>query len=126
MSNPFKYGTVVSGKDFADRQKELKELSAKLKDPVRIFLLAPRRYGKTSLIENDFAKPGACVPHAVGRTHHSSTKNDKGGSTTQGPAVDREGFHSAIKFGVGLQCIQKPEGASIQRYPPKRKRILCF
>jgi hypothetical protein len=52
MSNPFKYGTVVSGKDFADRQKELKELSAKLKDPVRIFLLAPRRYGKTSLIEN--------------------------------------------------------------------------
>ena len=52
MSNPFKYGTVVSGKDFADRQSELKELAAKLKEPVRIFLLAPRRYGKTSLIEN--------------------------------------------------------------------------
>lgn len=52
MSNPFKYGTVVSGKDFADRQRELKELAAKLKEPVRIFLLAPRRYGKTSLIEN--------------------------------------------------------------------------
>jgi len=52
MSNPFKYGTVVSGKDFADRQSELKELAAKLREPVRIFLLAPRRYGKTSLIEN--------------------------------------------------------------------------
>jgi len=52
MSNPFKYGTVVSGKDFADRQEELKELAARLKEPVRIFLLAPRRYGKTSLIEN--------------------------------------------------------------------------
>jgi hypothetical protein len=52
MSNPFKYGTVVSGKDFADRQQELKELSAKLRDPVRIFLMAPRRYGKTSLIKN--------------------------------------------------------------------------
>jgi AAA+ ATPase superfamily predicted ATPase len=52
MSNPFKYGTVVSGNDFADRRKELKELSAKLKETVRIFLLAPRRYGKTSLIKS--------------------------------------------------------------------------
>lgn len=52
MANPFKYGTVVSGNDFADRQKELKELAAKLQETVRIFLLAPRRYGKTSLIKN--------------------------------------------------------------------------
>ena len=52
MLNPFKYGIVVSGKDFADRQQELKELAARLKEPVRIFLVAPRRYGKTSLIQN--------------------------------------------------------------------------
>lgn len=52
MSNPFKYGTVVTGKDFADRQDELTKLTARLKEPVRIFLPAPRRYGKTSLIEN--------------------------------------------------------------------------
>ncbi len=52
MTNPFKYGTVVSGNDFADREKELKELAAKLKETVRIFLLAPRRYGKTSLIKS--------------------------------------------------------------------------
>jgi hypothetical protein len=52
MSNPFKYGTVVSGEDFADRDKELRELTTRLKDTVRIFLVAPRRYGKTSLINN--------------------------------------------------------------------------
>jgi len=52
MSNPFKYGTVVSGNDFADREKELKELINKLSENVRIFLLAPRRYGKTSLIKS--------------------------------------------------------------------------
>lgn len=52
MSNPFKYGTVVSGKDFANRRQELRELRIRLKESVRIFLLAPRRYGKTSLIEN--------------------------------------------------------------------------
>jgi len=52
MSNPFKYGTVVSGEDFANRDKELRELASKLKETVRIFLVAPRRYGKTSLIKN--------------------------------------------------------------------------
>lgn len=52
MANPFKYGTVVSGDDFADREAELRELTSKLKETVRIFLVAPRRYGKTSLIKN--------------------------------------------------------------------------
>jgi len=56
MSNPFKYGVVVSGNDFADREKELKELVGKLKENVRIFLVAPRRYGKTSLIKNALEK----------------------------------------------------------------------
>ena len=52
MANPFKYGTVVSGKDFADREDELRQLSSRLGETVRIFLVAPRRYGKTSLIRN--------------------------------------------------------------------------
>ena len=64
MTNPFKYGTVVSGNDFADREKELKELAVKLKETVRIFLLAPRRYGKTSLIKrvlNTLKKKGFLI-----------------------------------------------------------------
>ncbi|NIS70425.1 MAG: hypothetical protein GTO12_16215 [Proteobacteria bacterium] len=52
MPNPFKYGVIVSGNDFADRERELRELVGKLKENVRIFLIAPRRYGKTSLIKN--------------------------------------------------------------------------
>jgi hypothetical protein len=52
MPNPFTYGTVVTGDDFADREHELRELTGKLKETVRIFLAAPRRYGKTSLIKN--------------------------------------------------------------------------
>jgi len=52
MPNPFTYGTVVSGDDFANRENELRELTSKLKETVRIFLVAPRRYGKTSLITN--------------------------------------------------------------------------
>jgi len=52
MANPFKYGTVVSGEDFSDREEEVEQLTSSLKETVRIFLVAPRRYGKTSLIRN--------------------------------------------------------------------------
>jgi AAA+ ATPase superfamily predicted ATPase len=52
MANPFKYGTVVSGEDFADREDELRQLTSRLRETERIFLVAPRRYGKTSLIRN--------------------------------------------------------------------------
>lgn len=50
MDNPFVYGEVVTGDDFCDREKELKELVADLKGGERIFLISPRRYGKSSLI----------------------------------------------------------------------------
>jgi len=52
MKNPFKYGEAVLGENFADRKKELNELIRDLSDSERIFLISPRRYGKTSLIMN--------------------------------------------------------------------------
>lgn len=50
MDNPFKFGSVVTGSDFADRRRELAELTRELSDRQHLFLLSPRRYGKTSLI----------------------------------------------------------------------------
>lgn len=50
MQNPFKFGSVVTGSDFADRRRELAELTRELTDGQHVFLLSPRRYGKTSLI----------------------------------------------------------------------------
>ncbi len=50
MQNPFKFGSVVSGDDFADRRRELAELARELTNGQHLFLLSPRRYGKTSLI----------------------------------------------------------------------------
>jgi len=52
MKNPFIYGEAVIGDNFADREKEMKELIRDLKDCEKIFLISPRRYGKTSLIIN--------------------------------------------------------------------------
>ncbi len=50
MQNPFKFGSVVSGDDFADRRRELAELAREMSAGQHLFLLSPRRCGKTSLI----------------------------------------------------------------------------
>lgn len=50
MQNPFKFGSVVTGNDFADRKREQGELVKELSDGQHLFLLSPRRFGKTSLI----------------------------------------------------------------------------
>ena len=50
MPNPFKYGVIVTGEDFADREKELKLLVKELTSGQNILLYSPRRYGKSSLM----------------------------------------------------------------------------
>lgn len=50
MKNPFVYGEAVMGENFTDRTKELAEITRDLSSGERLFLISPRRYGKTSLI----------------------------------------------------------------------------
>ena len=52
MENPFVYGEVVSGEQFSNRKKEIQEFLRDMQSGERIFLISPRRYGKTSLIMN--------------------------------------------------------------------------
>src|SRR5512140_2659835 len=53
--NPFVYGEVVPKSAFVGRQAELDRLVADLADGQKIFLISPRRYGKSSLIRQAFA-----------------------------------------------------------------------
>ncbi|MCG2724637.1 MAG: ATP-binding protein [Elusimicrobia bacterium] len=48
--NPFVFGEVVEGFNFIDRKAEIKTLVRDIEDGQKIFLIAPRRYGKTSLL----------------------------------------------------------------------------
>src|SRR5438552_9263650 len=50
MGNPFVYGEVVPGEAFVDRETELDRLVADLGNGQKVFLISPRRYGKSSLI----------------------------------------------------------------------------
>jgi len=49
-SNPFVYGEVVPPAAFVDREEELERLRRDLDDGQKLFLISPRRYGKSSLI----------------------------------------------------------------------------
>ncbi|MDY6838812.1 MAG: ATP-binding protein [Thermodesulfobacteriota bacterium] len=52
MKNPFIYGGLVFGSHFADRQRELSELTAEMSNGGKVFLISPRRMGKTCLLKN--------------------------------------------------------------------------
>jgi uncharacterized protein len=50
MTNPFVYGEIVPLTAFVDREAELERLTADLSAGQKIFLISPRRYGKSSLV----------------------------------------------------------------------------
>jgi len=52
MENPFKYGGIVRSPYFADRTEELAELIREMTNLSRVFLISPRRLGKTCLLFN--------------------------------------------------------------------------
>jgi uncharacterized protein len=54
MNNPFVYGEVVPAAAFVDRDDELKRLVTDLASGQKVFLISPRRYGKSSLMRRAF------------------------------------------------------------------------
>jgi hypothetical protein len=50
IHNPFVYGEVVPREAFVDREVELDRLTSDLLAGQKIFLISPRRYGKSSLV----------------------------------------------------------------------------
>jgi hypothetical protein len=62
MQNPFVYGEVVPPASFVDRERELERLTGDLLAGQKVFLISPRRYGKSSLVQQALraaAKRGA-------------------------------------------------------------------
>ncbi|HEU4892650.1 MAG TPA: hypothetical protein VFT47_13940 [Vicinamibacterales bacterium] len=51
-TNPFVYGEVVTAAAFADREDERVRLTTDLAEGQKVFLISPRRYGKSSLIRD--------------------------------------------------------------------------
>lgn len=50
LKNPFRFGALALDAAFTDREREIEELSADIRNGQDVVLFAPRRYGKSSLI----------------------------------------------------------------------------
>jgi AAA+ ATPase superfamily predicted ATPase len=50
MNNPFKFGSVVSDAYFTDRHEEYQKLRQIIASENHVIMMAPRRFGKTSLV----------------------------------------------------------------------------
>ncbi|MCC7031706.1 MAG: ATP-binding protein [Acidobacteria bacterium] len=50
--NPFVYGEIVTAGAFADREAERERLAHDLAEGQKVFLISPRRYGKSSLVRD--------------------------------------------------------------------------
>jgi hypothetical protein len=49
-TNPFRFGALALDEAFTDREEEIRELTADVRNGQDVVLFAPRRYGKSSLI----------------------------------------------------------------------------
>jgi hypothetical protein len=58
MINPFVYGEVVPAASFVDREVELDRLTGDLLAGQKVFLISPRRYGKSSLVRQALGAAG--------------------------------------------------------------------
>ena len=52
VANPFVYGELVTAAAFADREDERDRLRRDLAEGQKVFLISPRRYGKSSLVRS--------------------------------------------------------------------------
>jgi len=57
-TNPFKFGTIVEGSFFTDREDELTNISSFIKGENHLIMISPRRYGKSSLIKKVLGESG--------------------------------------------------------------------
>ena len=74
MPNPFVYGEVVHGGAFVDREVELDRLVGDLANGQKVFLISPRRYGKSSLIRGSLealARGGALTAEVTVSSYSS-------------------------------------------------------
>ena len=80
MTNPFVYGEIVPSAAFVDREVELDRLARDLYAGQKVFLISPRRYGKSSLVRQalrSVGRSGALRTNDVNALLAPVDKNDK-------------------------------------------------
>jgi len=50
VNNPFEFGRALTAGELVDRESEVSEIASTLRGASKLFLIGPRRYGKTSIL----------------------------------------------------------------------------
>lgn len=94
-ANPFKYGVIVLGEDFVDREHEIGELTRHMLAGKSVMLYSPRQLGKSSLIAETFrrlSKSVLCVHidlYGVASREHLAEEIVKGIATSAFTTFDK-------------------------------------
>ena len=124
MENPFVYGEVVPAASFVDRIDELDRLVRDLASGQKVFLISPRRYGKSSLIRQALRAVGrgGALTTEVTVSSYSSYLAFLEGYT-------RSLLDDADRLGQGAQLAQgapsAPRSRSCGSRPTPRGRWAC-
>ena len=116
MQNPFVYGEIVPGEAFVDREIELDRLVNDLAGGQKVFLISPRRYGKSSLVRQALealARQNALTAE-VTVSSYSSYLSFLEGYAGALAALDTKWERAKNWFGSAIQST-RPE----LRYEPK-------
>lgn len=130
--NPFVFGEVVAGCNFVDRKEEMKTLARDLEDGQKIFLIAPRRYGKTSLLLETAGKLKARGARVIYLDLYKTASVEQfaaalGKSMSE---MRKLGFGEAVKFikefisGLRPQFSVNPDGSmslGVDAAPPQKE-----
>ncbi len=73
MDNPFEFGRELGTDELVDRQAEVSAVIDTIRQSTKLFLIGPRRYGKTSILktaEDRLAGKNDCrLPRGAPTTH---------------------------------------------------------
>ena len=50
MNNPFRFGGTLGPDEIVDREGEINQVAQTIRDGEKLFLIGPRRYGKTTVL----------------------------------------------------------------------------
>lgn len=130
--NPFIFGEVVEGLNFIDRKEEMKTLARDLEDGQKIFLIAPRRYGKTSLLLETAGKLKARGARVVYLDLYKTASAEQFAAALSKALSGMRGlgFGEAVKFikefisGLRPQFSVNPDGSmslGVDAAPPQKE-----
>ena len=78
--NPFRFGTSLTREDLVDRVEEVQNVTQTLLDGARLFVIGPRRFGKTSILNVAKAEASSKgVPTILVNAEATLTLNDLAG-----------------------------------------------